>query len=115
MSLKKPERNRFSGLEELGFVADAAHRAQIRSELMLLPAGDPGLKDASDKAWAIIKSNDIEKLSQAISNNDFVSSLLELWSENDALVDEFDGLLNVRMLVVARRAKRETGGAYVQS
>ncbi len=103
-SLEKPNRNRFSGLEELGRVANAALRAQMRSELMLLPADDPSLKDASDRAWALVKSNDIEKLSHAISNIDYVSSLLEMWSENDAIADKFDGLLNVRVMLVAKKA-----------
>lgn len=108
---ENPKMNdRFKGLDEFDRLLNAAERSAAEQNFANEAKDTPEFQHVTDTAWELIHRNDIDTLSHALELNGSVAHLLKLWSEDDALADEFDGLLNVRMIIVANTAKREIGG-----
>lgn len=102
--------DRFQGLAEFDRLLNAAERSVAEQKFANENKTSPEFISARETAWELIRLNDIEALSHAISLNGTVAQLLKIWSEDDELADEHDSLLNVRVILVATKAKREIGG-----
>ena len=103
-------KNRFAGLEEFDRLLFVAERSAAEQDFANEAKDTPEFQHAKSTAWELIHRNDLEELSQAIELNGSVAQLLRIWSEDDNLADTHDALLNVRMILVALKAKREIGG-----
>ena len=102
--------DRFKGLEEFDRLLNVAERSAAEYAFAQLPKDGPEFLTARDTAWELIRRNDIEALAHAINLSGTVARLLTIWSEDDDLADEHMGLLNVRVILVSSKAKREIGG-----
>lgn len=103
--------NRFAGLEEFDRLLDVAQRSAAEYDFAQLPKDGLEFEAARETAWDLIHNNDIEALAHAINLNGTVARLLTIWSEDDDLADEHMGLLNVRVILVSSKAKREIGAS----
>ena len=107
---KSQMQDRFAGLDEFDKLLIAAERSAAEYDFAHLPKDSIEFKAAREAAWDLIHNNDIEALLHAIDLNGSVAQLLRIWSEDDNLADEYDGLLNIRVILIANKAKREIGG-----
>lgn len=102
--------DRFKGLDEFDRLLNVAERTAAEYDFAQHPKDSLEFKAARETAWDLIHNNDIEALTHAINLNGTVAKLLKIWSEDDTLADEYDGLFNVRVILVANKAKRVLGG-----
>ncbi len=102
--------DRFAGLVDFERLLNAAERSSAEQDFAHEAKDTPEFQAARETAWELVYRNDLDALSHAIKLNGTVARLLTLWSEDDELADEYEGLLNVRVILVANKAKREIGG-----
>lgn len=103
-------KNRFVGLEEFDRLLDVAARSSAEYDFAQLPKDGREFLAAREMALELIHRNNMDELAYVMRVNGTVGQLLRVWSEDDNLADTHDALLNVRMILVALKAKREIGG-----